>query len=53
MEPDGCYSSVGYQNRPQIINLGGLNCVSTGIIVHELLHGELFGVLRPTQTNPF
>lgn len=39
----GCFSSVGYQNRTQVVNLKNFNpgegCFRLGTIMHEFLHG--------------
>lgn len=38
----GCWSSVGKQNKGQVINLQNPGCLSHGTIVHEILHAVGF-----------
>lgn len=38
----GCHSLIGYNNKPQALNLDR-GCYDMGVIVHEILHGELNG----------
>lgn len=34
----GCWSSVGMQEGPQIVNLSAPRCVTHGVVLHEILH---------------
>lgn len=34
----GCWSNVGMQEGPQIVNLSTPKCVTHGVVLHEILH---------------